>query len=69
LKAKVKDGTRARTPGYEAEMALDAGQTIRFRFNADLAGGKLGDAHIFHLTQDGPDRRPEGGLTVVMLAI
>jgi hypothetical protein len=69
LKAKVKDGTKTRTPSYEAEMTLEAGQAIRFRFNADLAGGKLGDAHIFHLTQDRPDRRPEGGLTVVILAI
>jgi len=69
LKTKVTDKTKASTPSYEAEMMLDAGQVIRFGFKADLRGGKLGDAHIFHLTQDGPGRPPEGGLTVVMLAI
>ena len=69
LKAKLTDRTKTRTPNFQAEVALEAGQVIRFGFSADLRGGKLGDAHIFHLTQDGPDPRPQGGLTVVMLAI
>ena len=52
-------------------MAIDpeAGQSIRFGFGADLRGGNLGEAHIFHLTQEAPDSRPHGGLTVVMAAI
>lgn len=69
IKAKVSDGTKLRTRSYDAEIVLEAGQLIRFHFGADLRGGKLGEAHIFHLTQEGPDRRPQGGLTVVLLAI
>lgn len=70
VKAKAADRSRSgRGRDYEAELALEPGQLIRFEFAADLRGGKLGDAHIFHLTQAGPDRRIQGGLTVVFLAI
>jgi hypothetical protein len=69
VKAKVADGTKGRKPSYDAEIVLEPGELIRFGFGADLRGGKLGEAHVFHLTQEGPDRRPQGGLTVILLAI
>jgi hypothetical protein len=62
-------GKAGRAPAYEAVVAADPGEVIRFQFAADLRGGKLGDAHIFHLTQAGADGRMHGGLTVAVLAI
>jgi hypothetical protein len=53
----------------ESEVALEAGQFITFRFAADLSGGKLGEAHIFHLTQAPAGGAVEGGLTVAVLAV
>ena len=62
-------GKAGGVPAYEAELLLAPAQVITFGFRADLGGGKLGEAHIFHLTQAGPGGEPQGGLTVVMLAI
>ena len=56
-------------PTYEAKVKLARGRFVTFAFIADLSKGKLGDAYIFHLTQRGSDRRPQGGLTIVMLAV
>jgi hypothetical protein len=68
--AKSAGGGKAgRAPAYEAVIDADAGEVFRFQFAADLRGGKLGEAHIFHLTQAAADGRPHGGLTVVVLAI
>jgi hypothetical protein len=52
----------------QSDVVLEPGQLITFRFAADLKGGKLGEAHIFHLTHaDGGTVL--GGLTVGLLAI
>jgi hypothetical protein len=56
-------------PSFEAKVNLRPGQLIHFNFGADLTGAALGDAYIFHLTQTGADGSPQGGLTVVMLAL
>jgi hypothetical protein len=56
-------------PSIEVKLNLRPGQFIHFHFSADLTGAALGDAYIFHLTQTGADGRPQGGLTVVMLAL
>jgi hypothetical protein len=53
----------------ESEVLLEPGQVITFRFAADLSGGKLGEAHIFHLTHAGEAGDVQGGLTVVLLAV
>jgi hypothetical protein len=52
-----------------SEVQLEGRQFIVFRFAADLSGGKLGEAHIFHLTQADAGGRVEGGLTVVVLPV
>ena len=70
--AEMSDRTRPRgkqPPTYEAKVKLGRGRFINFAFIADLSKGKLGDAYIFHLTQRGSDRRPQGGLTIVMVAV
>jgi hypothetical protein len=56
-------------PSIETRVNLRPGQLIHFHFGADLTGAALGDAYIFHLTQTGADGSPQGGLTVVMLAL
>jgi len=72
IKAKIADtskkGTGKKAPGYDALVPLDAAQSIRCRFVADLSGASLGEAFVFHLTQEASDRSPQGGLTVVMVA-
>ena len=71
-RGKVSDRTRTRgkrPPTYEVSVTLTRGRLIGFTFVADLSKSKLGDAHIFHLTQTGPDRRSQGGLTLVMVAV
>lgn len=55
--------------GYDAQIELKPGQFTRFRFIADLTGAELGDAYIFHLRQIGADKRDQGGLTIVMVAV
>ncbi len=70
--AAVTDRSRTRgkrPPSYEAKVKLARGRFVTFTFHADLSKGKLGDAYVFHLTQTGSDRRPQGGLTLVMLAV
>jgi hypothetical protein len=70
--AEVNDRTRprgTRAPSYEASIKLARGRFIGFTFVADLSKARLGDAFIFHLTQTGSDRRPQGGLTIVMVAV
>jgi hypothetical protein len=58
-----------RGKAVESEVLLQPGQFITFRFAADLSGGKLGEAHIFHLTHAGEAGDLQGGLTVVVLAV
>ena len=70
--ADVSDRTRRKgvsQPSYRASVKLARGRFITFTFVADLSGARLGDAYIFHLTQTGADRRPQGGLTIVMVAV
>lgn len=71
-KAKVVDKTKGGSkaaPRYDAEIVLEAAQAMQFRFVADLSATKLGEAHIFHLTQTNADGQAQGGLTVVMLPV
>jgi len=71
-KARVIDQTKGGknvAPSYEVEIVLEAAQLIGLRFAADLSGGKIGDAHIFHLTHVGAEGQVHGGLTVVMLPV
>ena len=53
----------------ESEVPLEPGQVVSFRFAANLAGGRLGEAHIFHLTHATAPGGVQGGLTVVLLSI
>jgi len=78
-RAEVNDNTKLGCLGlllggkdrrsYDAQIELRPGQFTRFSFTADLSGAELGDAHIFHLTQIGEDKRDQGGLTIVMVAV
>ena len=71
-KARVIDRTKGGkqgAPSYEVEIVLEPAQLVEFRFVADLSGSKLGDAHIFHLTQVGAGNHVQGGLTVIMLPV
>ena len=54
---------------YDAQIEFKPGQFTRFSFIADLSGAALGDAYIFHLRQIGADKRDQGGLTIVMVAV
>lgn len=70
--AKVTDRTRPRgkqPPSYEAKVKLGRGRLVTFTFVADMSKAKLGDGYVFHLTQTGSDKRPQGGLTIVMVAV
>ena len=53
----------------ESEVPLGPGQVLSFRFAADLSGGRLGEAHIFHLTHATAAGGVQGGLTAVLLPI
>ena len=53
---------------YAATLSLPAAHVTNFNFSADLSGASFGEAHIFHLTQTGPDHRVQGGLTVVLIS-
>jgi hypothetical protein len=66
---RSKSGSDKRAPSYEVEVGLKAGQVVRFAFIADLSEAALGEAYIFHLTQVGANRRAQGGLTAVILAV
>ena len=46
----------------ESEVPLEPGQVLAFRFAADLSGGKLGEAHIFHLTHATAPCTPPGAV-------
>ena len=68
-KAKAVDKSKGgKTPSFDVDLVLNPGQLVQLRFVADLSATKLGEAHVFHLTQTGP-AGPQGGLTVVMLPI
>jgi hypothetical protein len=54
-------------PRFEASLKLEANQVANLNFVADLQNAEFGDAFIFHLTQTGPARERQGGLTVVMV--
>lgn len=74
-RARVRDesrpGRRAGQPGarpnpkFEADIELEPKQLTHFTFAPDLSDAEMGDAHVFHLMQVGPDGRTQGGLTVV----
>jgi hypothetical protein len=53
---------------FEASLRLDANQVSSLHFVADLHNADFGDAFIFHLTQTGPAREQQGGLTLVMVS-
>jgi hypothetical protein len=42
-------------------------EAFALRFSANLAGAKVGDAFVFHVTQHDEEKRPHGGLTVVLV--
>jgi hypothetical protein len=70
--AVVSDRTRRKgvaKPSYTAKVNLARGAFVTFSFGADLSPAKLGDAYVFHLTQTGADGRPQGGLTIAMVAV
>lgn len=52
---------------FEASIKLAANQVAHLHFVADLANSEFGDAFIFHLTQTGPAKEQQGGLTLVMV--
>lgn len=71
-KAKLTDRTKpsgTRVPTFDADVTLKAAQVVRFAFIADLSDSALGEAYIFHLTPVGANKRAQGGLTVVILAV
>lgn len=78
-RAEVTDNTRLGCLGlllggkdrrsYDAQIEFKPGQFTKFSFIADLTGAALGDAYIFHLRQIGADKRDQGGLTIVMVAV
>jgi len=53
---------------FTASINLAANQLVNLPFVADLSNSELGDAYIFHLTQNGPANQRQGGLTLVMLS-
>ncbi|MEO7971623.1 MAG: hypothetical protein ABI698_10020 [bacterium] len=53
---------------FEASLSLAANQVASLHFVADLHNAEFGDALIFHLTQTGPAKERQGGLTLVMVA-
>lgn len=62
-------GSRKGAPSYELDVAAGPGETFMCHFVSDLTGAHLGEAHVFHVTQIGEDKRPHGGITIVTLAI
>ena len=54
---------------FEANVRLAPNQVAKLHFVADLQNAEFGDAFIFHLTQIGTEREPQGGLTLVMVAV
>jgi hypothetical protein len=56
-------------PTFEARVELAAAQLTHIKFVADLSGAHLGAGYIFHLTQTGADGHPQGGVTLVMVAV
>jgi len=69
VKARTLPAPRgAKGTAVESEVPLAPGQVIAFRFAADLSGGKLGEAHLFHLTH-ATDEGVQGGLSVIVLPI
>jgi hypothetical protein len=53
---------------FEAGVSLAPNQVAKLHFVADLHNAEFGDAFIFHLTQTGAEREPQGGLTLMMVA-
>jgi hypothetical protein len=69
-KAEVTDHSHGGGhPSFEARVELAPAQFTHIEFVADLSGGQLGAGYIFHLTQTGADGHPQGGLTLVMVAV
>jgi hypothetical protein len=59
---------RLNRPNVVGQLGLNPQVFDTFEFSVDLSRSRPGDAHIFHLTQTGADRKPHGGLTVVVVA-
>jgi hypothetical protein len=56
-------------PNYEAQAMLKPGQAIEMKFITDLERSEFGNAHIYHLMHIGPDKRVQGGLTLVLVRV
>lgn len=64
--ANGRFGTLAK-PNLQVALNTKPGFFSTFDFNADVAKSKPGTAHVFHLSQVGNDKRPHGGLTVIVV--
>jgi hypothetical protein len=53
--------------GTPARVILPPKLFTTFDFTADITGAKIGDAHIYHVTQVNAKGQPYGGLTVVIV--
>ena len=70
VEAKLADHSHSgEQPSFEASVELGPAQFIQVKFVADLTGASLGAGYIFHLTQTGVRGHPQGGLTLVMVAV
>lgn len=61
------EGKADKAGGAHARIALPPGLFTKFLFTADLAGAKVGDAHIYHLSQVNRKGQPWGGVTVAIV--
>jgi hypothetical protein len=60
------EGKAAKAGGAHARIMLPPGLFAKFDFTADLSGAKVGDAHIYHLSQVNSKGEPWGGVTVAI---
>lgn len=57
--------SRKKHPAFEAQTRIKPEGMNEFYLVADLSKSREGDAHVFHITQHGKDKRLQGGVTVV----
>ena len=76
ISLQLKDGRRKLTVSprapkgtFRGTLKAEPNEAFTLVLMADLAGAKLGDAFIIHVTQAAADGPPHGGLTVVMVAV
>ena len=55
-------------PSFQGDVTLTP-KVAHINFIADLTGTQAGDAFIYHLTQKGAGGHPQGGLTLVLVAL